>query len=279
MESGYTPAPCLTASPACEGDAFLQPPFATSSRQAGGVQKASTGEDDGEDSHYFQLVAVSRELLSLSCRWKLRSGSYHPVAVGVNRTAIGQLPPRCSTGNDDIEHDKLVIVVQNAFPEASHQICASVLRRSCSDSETSSPQSSFDSFSSSSSSSRSSSKSSCAKPDCPLTEDQSQAFSSAESSPVDEHSSMIETSSSSDSQQAADDSASSSIGSMQHAEGLCQPCCFFVRGICRLGAECMHCHQCHVNCRPGQRVRAWEEARKERAPGARRHEKSGHPVG
>jgi hypothetical protein len=57
-----------------------------------------------------------------------------------------------------------------------------------------------------------------------------------------------------------------SLGSAAHESGSCRPCCFFDRGICRLGAECKHCHYLHPGSlkRKGKKGRARQRARLER---------------
>lgn len=171
---------------------------------------------------------------------------------------------QASTSKDVGQDEELVLVVQNTFLEA--RVRPQVLRRSCSDSELSS--SSFKSFSSSMTSSESGQDRGEGSGSGPLAE--VRARESAESLHTDKRFVRAAASSSSEAQRAVGDSPLVdppflSIGSAEHDQGTCQPCCFFMRGVCKLAAECTHCHAEHVKrCRPGQRGRAREKARKAR---------------
>eukprot|EP00747_Dinoflagellata_sp_TGD_P183872 gnl/TRDRNA2_/TRDRNA2_39062_c0_seq1.p2 gnl/TRDRNA2_/TRDRNA2_39062_c0~~gnl/TRDRNA2_/TRDRNA2_39062_c0_seq1.p2 ORF type:complete len:193 (+),score=18.78 gnl/TRDRNA2_/TRDRNA2_39062_c0_seq1:86-664(+) len=57
-----------------------------------------------------------------------------------------------------------------------------------------------------------------------------------------------------------------SIGSQKHADGTCQPCCFFRRAKCVKGTECQYCHSPHeVHQRPGKKTRERAARRKANA--------------
>lgn len=58
-----------------------------------------------------------------------------------------------------------------------------------------------------------------------------------------------------------------SVGSANHFEGTCRPCCFKLRQRCSLGVRCKHCHFPHEKFqRPGKKTRDRLRRQRQRTP-------------